>query len=56
MELVGELVGLGPQGIGDGAGGTEFAFERGQFGPVPQRGDGADVASVGTQGNAVHDH
>ena len=56
MELVGELVGLGPQGIGDGPGGAKFTFQGRQLGPVPQGGDGADVASMGSQGNTVHDH
>ena len=56
MQLVGELVGLGPQGVGGGPGGAQFTLQGGQLGPVPQGGDGADVAALGPDGHPVQDH
>lgn len=56
MQLVGKFVGLGPQGVCGGPGGAKFALEGGELRAVTERGDGADVPAVRSDGSPVQHH
>ncbi len=57
VQLVGELVGLRPQGVGDALVGRQLALQRGEFGAVAHRDDRADpLALTGGAPSAQRQH